>query len=67
MNDKKAAALRQSMTVLIGLVMLTAVEYGVSFIETPNIALFIIALFKAGLILNYFMHMGLLWSDGGSH
>jgi caa(3)-type oxidase subunit IV len=67
MEKKKASALRQSFNVFLGLAVLTAVEYGISFIEFSTIALFIIGLLKAGLILNYFMHVGLLWSDGGKH
>ncbi len=68
MDKKKSSALQQSLNVLIGLAVLTAVEYGISFIEFPNIALFVIGIFKAGLILNYFMHVGMFWSsDGGSH
>ncbi|MFQ5398470.1 MAG: cytochrome C oxidase subunit IV family protein [Anaerolineae bacterium] len=63
MNEKKSAALRQGLLVLIGLAVLTAVEFGISFLEFSTIALFIIALFKAGLILQYFMHVALLWSE----
>jgi cytochrome c oxidase subunit IV len=60
-GQTKAAVLRGGIYVLLGLAVLTGVEYGVSFLETPNIALFIIALFKAGLILQYFMHINSLW------
>ncbi|MCP4422669.1 MAG: cytochrome C oxidase subunit IV family protein [Chloroflexi bacterium] len=67
MKKKKANALQLGITVLIGLAVLTLVEYGVSFLETPTIALFILALFKAGLIMNYFMHIGLLWSGEDKH
>ncbi|MCP5096850.1 MAG: cytochrome C oxidase subunit IV family protein [Chloroflexi bacterium] len=67
MKKKKANALQSGTAVLIGLAVLTLVEYGVSFLETPTIALFIISLFKAGLIMNYFMHVGLLWSGEENH
>ncbi len=67
MKKKKANALQLGIAVLIGLAVLTLVEYGVSFLETPTIALFILALFKAGLIMNYFMHVGQLWSGEENH
>jgi hypothetical protein len=53
--------------VLLGLAVLTAAEYWISFLETPNIALFIIALFKAGLILQTFMHINGLWASEEDH
>ena len=65
--EKKRMALQRGLTVLIGLAVLTAVEYGVSFIEFPTVALFVISLFKAGLIMNYFMHIGALWAGEGKH
>ncbi len=64
---KKAAALRQGVSVLIGLAALTAAEYWISFLETANIALFVIALFKSGLIMQYFMHIAHLWSEEEAH
>ena len=65
--EKKASDLRLGITILIALGTLTGVEYWISFLETPSIALFIIALFKAVLILQYFMHSNGLWSDEESH
>jgi hypothetical protein len=66
-REKKAAILRAGVTVLLGLAVLTAAEYWISFLETPNIALFVIALFKAGLILQTFMHINGLWAVEESH
>jgi len=66
-SEKKAAVLRAGVTVLLGLAVLTAAEYWISFLETPNIALFIIALFKAGLILQTFMHINGLWASEEDH
>jgi cytochrome c oxidase subunit IV len=63
MQERKADVLRTTLMVLIGLGILTAVEFGVSKLESPTIALIIISLFKAGLILNYFMHITDLWSE----
>jgi cytochrome c oxidase subunit IV len=68
METKKKSALQQGVMVFIGLALLTAVEYGVSLIEFSTIALIIISLMKAGLIMNYFMHVSSLWSqEGGKH
>lgn len=68
MEQKKKSALQQGATVLIGLAVLTAVEYGVSLLEFSAIALFVMSLMKAGLIMNYFMHVTSLWSqEGGKH
>jgi cytochrome c oxidase subunit 4 len=67
MNKKKAAAFRLGLIILLGLAVLTAVEYAVSFLDAALIALFIIALFKAGLILEYFMHLSSLWSEEENH
>lgn len=65
--EKKAEDLRMGIYVLVGLAVLTAVEYGISFLETPNIALFILGLFKAGLIVQYFMHIKSLWTEEEEH
>jgi hypothetical protein len=62
-TEKKAAILRAGGVVLLGLGVLTAAEYWISFLETPNIALFVIALFKGGLILQSFMHINSLWNE----
>lgn len=66
-QEKKKTAVQRGINVLIGLGVLTAVEYGVSLIEFSTIALFVISIFKAGLIMNYFMHIGSLWSEEGKH
>jgi len=66
-STSKAETLRTGVQVLIGLGVLTGVEYGVSFLETANIALFVIALFKAGLILQFFMHINGLWAGEEGH
>lgn len=63
MKKKKHNALRQTLMVLISLAVLTIVEFYVSSLESSTIALLIISIFKAGLILNYFMHIGSLWSE----
>lgn len=68
MEQKKRSALQQGISVLIGLAVLTAVEYAISLLEFSTIALFVIGLMKAGLIMNYFMQVTSLWSqEGGKH
>lgn len=68
MEQKKKSALQQGIMVFLGLAVLTAVEYGISLIEFSTIALFVVSLMKAGLIINYFMHLTSLWSqEGGKH
>lgn len=68
MEKKKKSALQQGVTVFIGLAVLTAVEYGISLIEFSTIALLVVSIMKAGLIMNFFMHVSSLWSqEGGKH
>ncbi len=63
MNEKKAAAFRQGLLVLLALAVLTAVEYLISVASGSLVFLFLIAIAKAGLILNYFMHVANLWQE----
>ena len=59
--DKKAAY-RQILIVFIVLVVLTAVEFFVALnLDNPTVLLFIIALVKAGLVVQFFMHIYRLW------
>lgn len=82
MEDKKATALRTTasrttasrtttlrttLMVLIGLALLTAVEFAVASLEASAIALFIIAFFKGGMILYYFMQVADLFSEAEDH
>ncbi len=66
----KAAKLRLGWMVIAGLGVLTAVEYwiAVSVHSSPLPYLTIVALIKAWLILQYFMHVRQLWGEeeGGS-
>ena len=64
MEKEKSSALRTTLMVFIALAALTAVEYWVSSLETPTVALLIISLVKASLILYYFMAIGDFWSGG---
>ncbi len=50
------------------LAVLTLVEYWVAVAVTGNLVwLTILAVAKAWLILQYFMHIQALWKDGGHH
>lgn len=67
MEKKKTAAFRQGIFVLVALGILTGVEYLISLSSGSVVFLFLIALGKAGLILNYFMHVASLWQEEESH
>lgn len=52
-------AVRIGWVVLVTLAILTAIEYGIAVTFNGSlVALGIIALVKAGVIVNYFMHVG---------
>ena len=61
MKDKKATY-RQILIVIIVLAVLTAVEFAVAqSLENATVTLFIIAVVKAGLVVQFFMHIYRLW------
>jgi heme/copper-type cytochrome/quinol oxidase subunit 4 len=68
MSDKRAAAYRASVTVALVLAVLTILEYFVA-VEFSNsvVILFLLALFKAVAVLNYFMHVSRLWRQEEGH
>jgi len=63
MNDKKSAAFRLSVIVALVLAVLTVVEYYAALNFPSTVALFLLALFKAVAVLNYFMHVSRLWKQ----
>lgn len=63
MNDRKAAAYRLGMITLIILAVLTAVEFVVAVYMESLVLLFIIALVKAAVIVQNFMHITRLWRE----
>jgi heme/copper-type cytochrome/quinol oxidase subunit 4 len=71
--DEKAlagrkAAYRQGIYVLVGLAVLTVVEFAVAFLlEGSVVFLFVLALAKAGVILQYYMHLDRVWSEEEAH
>jgi heme/copper-type cytochrome/quinol oxidase subunit 4 len=64
---KKSAAYELGGTVLLGLAVLTAVEFALGARDFSIVALFIVALIKAGMIINYYMHVSHLWSEEEEH
>ena len=67
-GKKRKAAYRLSTRVAIILAVITVVEFAIS--QIPGIGqsaiiMFLIGLVKAYLVVNYFMHISRLWSEGG--
>jgi cytochrome c oxidase subunit 4 len=58
---------RQGIVVAAGLMILTVIEYYAAVLTSSAILLFLLAIFKAALVLNYFMHISTLWSSGEEH
>jgi hypothetical protein len=64
----RGAAYRQGLYVLIGLAVLTVFEFAVaSILGGSTVFLFVLALAKAGLILQYYMHAESVWSEEEAH
>ena len=64
----RKADYRQGVMVLVGLAVLTALEYVIAVILEGSVSLlFIVVLAKAGLILQYYMHVNRVWSDEEAH
>lgn len=69
-NSEKSALFKRGALVFAGLAALTVVEYFAS--KAPGSAmalLFVLALAKAGLILEFFMHLGKIFQgdENGGH
>ncbi len=65
--DAKRQAYMKGLVVLAGLVVLTIAEILLSRTAGALMAIFVIDLFQAGLIANYFMHISRLWSEEEAH
>ena len=63
LNDRKGAAYRMGLITLIILAVMTVAEYFVSIYTGSLILLMIIALLKAAIIVNNFMHITRLWRE----
>ena len=60
---RRSAAYRQGFLVLVGLAVLTIVEYLIAVYLPSVVIILIINLGKAGLIVQYYMHVSRLWSE----
>ena len=64
----RKTAYRQGVMVLIGLAVLTVLEFVIAVILQGSVSLlFIVVLAKAGLILQYYMHVNRVWSEEEAH
>jgi caa(3)-type oxidase subunit IV len=61
MEDRKAAEYRQIFYVFLVLAVLTGIEFAVSITIANTVLLTLIALTKAALIVQFFMHVYRLW------
>jgi hypothetical protein len=64
MESRKASAYKKGVITFVGLMVLTIIEYFFAGITTP---LFVIALLKSAVIMQYFMHIYKLWSKEDHH
>jgi len=61
-EQKKKAEYRQNFFIFLVLVVLTLIEFIIAInLDKPAVPLLIIALVKAGLIVQFFMHIHRLW------
>ena len=63
MEEKRKAAYRGNNVVFIWLVILTIGEFVIALYSSSAAILFIVALLKTYLIVNYFMHIYRLWRE----
>lgn len=64
MNENKAKAMRRGLITFLALLVLTVVEYFIGIQANASIVLlFVIALVKAALIVQVFMHISRLWRE----
>ena len=66
-NDSKAQGYNQGVLVLIGLGALTGIEFYLAQGGGSTMALSVIALLKAGIIAQYYMHIGRVGGEGEGH
>jgi len=67
-TTRKGLALRRGIIVFLALAVLTAVEFGVARSGVPSGILWILAILKAALVINFFMHLSRVFQpDEGGH
>ena len=64
---KKEAELGRGVVIFILLAVLTGVEFGIALATQAWSALFVLALLKASLVLQYYMHLSRVTSGDGGH
>lgn len=64
---KKAVELREGVSVLIVLSVLTVLEFWIGAATDWSTLLIVIAVVKAAIVIQYFMHLPRLFSKGGDH
>ena len=64
---RRITAYRGGVMVLLWLSLLTAVEFMANLIGAGTASMFVIAIIKAAVIAQYFMHISSIWLEGGSH
>lgn len=67
MNENKAAAYRLGYITLAILAVLTIIEFFAAIYLGSLVFLFIIAIIKAAVIIQNFMHISRLWSSEENH
>ncbi|MBK6324947.1 MAG: cytochrome C oxidase subunit IV family protein [Chloroflexi bacterium] len=63
MDEQKKAAFRQGNIVVLLLAVLTIAEFAIAIVNGSTVFLFIIALIKAAVIVQVFMHVSRLWRE----
>ncbi|MBK9941887.1 MAG: cytochrome C oxidase subunit IV family protein [Kouleothrix sp.] len=66
-NPKKAADLRRGVVILVILAVFTIVEYILATQANVPLLLVLIAVIKAAIVLQYFMHLPRVFSEEGNH
>lgn len=66
-RETRAAAYGRSAIVALVLAVLTIAEYYAALHFNSTVVLFLLALFKAVAVLNYFMHVSRLWTQEEGH
>lgn len=66
-HTAKAAELRRGVVVMVVLAVLTLVEYLLAVMLNLWVALAVIALVKAAIVINYYMHLPRVFHEEGGH
>jgi hypothetical protein len=66
--QKRTAAYRLGIAVFVGLAALTALEFWIAHATDGSaVFLFVMALVKAGIIIQYYMHLNSVWGEEEAH